>query len=81
MHLNEQENSHLINEFLTMMASCHTVVPERKEEGEINFQSTSPDEGALVRGAAKFSYIFNARKPTEITIETVIINYALFLIK
>lgn len=54
-----------------MMASCHTVVPERKEEGEINFQSTSPDEGALVRGAAKFSYIFNTRKPTEITIETV----------
>uniref|UniRef100_A0A7N6AB53 Phospholipid-transporting ATPase n=1 Tax=Anabas testudineus TaxID=64144 RepID=A0A7N6AB53_ANATE len=39
-----------ICEFLTMMAVCHTVVPER-EENQIIYQASSPDEGALVKGA------------------------------
>uniref|UniRef100_A0A674NC75 Phospholipid-transporting ATPase n=1 Tax=Takifugu rubripes TaxID=31033 RepID=A0A674NC75_TAKRU len=35
-----------ICEFLTMMAVCHTVVPER-EDNQIIYQASSPDEGAV----------------------------------
>lgn len=54
-----------------MMAACHTVVPEMKDD-EINYQSSSPDEGALVRGACTQGYIFHIRKPREIVIRTVV---------
>lgn len=34
------------------MAICHSVIPEKNEEtGEIYFNSSSPDEAALVNGA------------------------------
>ncbi|CAK5122369.1 unnamed protein product [Meloidogyne enterolobii] len=62
-----KENSELIYEFMLMLA-CF--VPEHKENGEINFQATSPDEGALVRMAANNSFIFNERRPTEIFVQT-----------
>uniref|UniRef100_A0A915NFD5 Phospholipid-transporting ATPase n=1 Tax=Meloidogyne javanica TaxID=6303 RepID=A0A915NFD5_MELJA len=65
-----KENSDLIYEFMLMLACCHTVVPEHKENGEINFQATSPDEGALVRMAANNSFVFNERRPTEIFVQT-----------
>nr|CAD2144792.1 unnamed protein product [Meloidogyne enterolobii] len=65
-----KENSNLIYEFMLMLACCHTVVPEHKENGEINFQATSPDEGALVRMAANNVFIFNERRPTEIFVQT-----------
>lgn len=55
-----------------MMATCHTVVPELKD-GKIIYQSSSPDEGALVRGASKQGYIFYERKPRKIIIKTVYI--------
>jgi magnesium-transporting ATPase (P-type) len=34
------------------MATCHSVIPEKNEEtGEVFFNSSSPDEAALVNGA------------------------------
>uniref|UniRef100_A0A8C4EJG8 Phospholipid-transporting ATPase n=1 Tax=Dicentrarchus labrax TaxID=13489 RepID=A0A8C4EJG8_DICLA len=57
-----------ICEFLTMMAVCHTVVPER-EEDQIIFQASSPDEGALVKGAKGLGFVFTARTPHSVIIE------------
>lgn len=53
-----------------MMAACHTVVPEHKN-GEIIYQSSSPDEGALVRGAATLQFVFHTRKPQSIVVSVV----------
>uniref|UniRef100_A0A672ZL40 Phospholipid-transporting ATPase n=1 Tax=Sphaeramia orbicularis TaxID=375764 RepID=A0A672ZL40_9TELE len=57
-----------ICEFLTMMAVCHTVVPER-EENQIIYQASSPDEGALVKGAKGLGFVFTARTPHSVIIE------------
>uniref|UniRef100_A0A8C1RA82 Phospholipid-transporting ATPase n=1 Tax=Cyprinus carpio TaxID=7962 RepID=A0A8C1RA82_CYPCA len=59
-----------ICEFLTMMAVCHTVVPER-EGNQIIFQASSPDEGALVKGAKSLGFVFTARTPHSVIIEAV----------
>ena len=59
-----------IHHFLTLLATCHTVIPERKEgTDEIKYQAASPDEGALVEGAADMGYKFVARKPRSVIIE------------
>ncbi|XP_072567472.1 phospholipid-transporting ATPase IB isoform X3 [Paramormyrops kingsleyae] len=57
-----------ICEFLTMMAVCHTVVPEHNGE-QIIYQASSPDEGALVKGAKGLGFIFTARTPHCVIIE------------
>jgi phospholipid-transporting ATPase len=60
----------LINQFLTLLSTCHTVIPERKgEKAEIKYQAASPDEGALVEGAVRLGYKFTARKPRAVIIE------------
>lgn len=40
-----------INEFLELLSLCHTVIPEKLEDGTINYQAASPDEEALVIAA------------------------------
>jgi phospholipid-transporting ATPase len=59
-----------MNHFLTLLAVCHTVIPERDDEKpmKIRYQAASPDEGALVEGAALLGYRFIARKPRTVTI-------------
>ena len=59
-----------IHHFLALLATCHTVIPERKDEkpGEIKYQAASPDEGALVEGAVMLGYRFIARKPRAVKI-------------
>lgn len=59
-----------IHHFLTLLATCHTVIPERRDEkpGQIKYQAASPDEGALVEGAVTLGYRFIARKPRAVTI-------------
>ncbi|TRY65331.1 hypothetical protein DNTS_002215, partial [Danionella cerebrum] len=57
-----------ICEFLTMMAVCHTVVPER-EDNQIIYQASSPDEGALVKGAKSLGFVFTARTPHSVIID------------
>ena len=58
-----------IDQFLTLLATCHTVIPEMDEKGKIKYQAASPDEGALVEGVAQFGYRFVARKPKSVIIE------------
>ncbi|KAI2648997.1 Phospholipid-transporting ATPase IB [Labeo rohita] len=50
-----------ICEFLTMMAVCHTVVPER-EGNQIIYQASSP-------GAKSLGFVFTARTPHSVIIE------------
>lgn len=60
--------SGVINDFLTLLATCHTVIPEFQDDGSIKYQAASPDEGALVEGAASLGYKFIVRKPNTVAI-------------
>lgn len=69
-NLKTHESRTAIHHFLALLATCHTVIPEMKEEkpGEIKYQAASPDEGALVEGAVMLGYRFIARKPRAVKI-------------
>ena len=43
---------------LSMLAVCHTVIPEERD-GKMIFQASSPDEAALVSGAEILGYRFH----------------------
>lgn len=65
------QTAEAIHHFLALLATCHTVIPERDEEkgGKIKYQAASPDEGALVAGAVELGYTFTNRKPRSVLIE------------
>uniref|UniRef100_A0A3B3TCN1 Phospholipid-transporting ATPase n=1 Tax=Paramormyrops kingsleyae TaxID=1676925 RepID=A0A3B3TCN1_9TELE len=60
----------VILEFMTMMALCHTAVPERSGD-TIIYQAASPDEGALVRAARNLGFVFTGRTPDSVIIESL----------
>lgn len=60
----------VICEFLTMLAICHTAVPERVAD-RIIYQASSPDEGALVRAAKQLGFVFSGRTPNGVIIEAL----------
>ncbi|CCD26430.1 aminophospholipid-translocating P4-type ATPase DRS2 NDAI_0H02560 [Naumovozyma dairenensis CBS 421] len=62
------DESPLIDDFLTLLSVCHTVIPEFQNDGSIKYQAASPDEGALVEGGASLGYKFIIRKPSSVTI-------------
>lgn len=68
--MRKSEHKGLIEQFLTLLSTCHTVIPERTDEKieNIKYQAASPDEGALVDGAVMLGYRFIARKPKSVTI-------------
>nr|DBA32644.1 TPA: hypothetical protein GDO54_000421 [Pyxicephalus adspersus] len=66
----ESPTAMVIKEFLTLLAVCHTVVPE-KEGDKIIYQASSPDEGALVKGAKKLGYTFTGRTPHSVIIDAM----------
>lgn len=99
-NLRSHPTSNVIDEFLTLLAVCHTVIPERQEgnpsgrtpafavkelrdlglarfvvliqilrSSEIVYQASSPDEGALVSGAAQMGYQFTTRRPRSVNIQ------------
>ncbi|KAF7800091.1 hypothetical protein EIP86_011334 [Pleurotus ostreatoroseus] len=55
----------VIDEFLTLLAVCHTVIPEDRD-GKMHYQASSPDEAALVAGAELLGYQFHTRKPKSV---------------
>lgn len=60
--LRKEGKSGLYNEFLTLLAVCHTVIPEIDEDsGKIIYQASSPDESALVNGAKNLGVIFHVK--------------------
>ena len=69
-NLKTHETRDAIHNFLALLATCHTVIPERRNgSSEIKYQAASPDEGALVEGALSLGYRFSARKPRSVKIE------------
>lgn len=69
-NLKSHPSATAIHHFLALLAVCHTVIPERKDEkSEIKYQAASPDEGALVEGAVELGYKFVARKPRAVMIQ------------
>ena len=60
-----------IDDFLTLMAICHTVIPERTPDSSLVYQASSPDENALVKGACNLGYVFSSRTPDAVTVDVV----------
>lgn len=67
-------DSAIINEFFTLLSTCHTVIPEMTDNNEIKYQAASPDEGALVQGAADLGYKFVIRRPKGVTVQNTLSN-------
>ncbi|KAF2086475.1 putative phospholipid-transporting ATPase [Saccharata proteae CBS 121410] len=69
-NLKQHPSREIMDHFLTLLSTCHTVIPERNDEkpNNIKYQAASPDEGALVEGAVTLGYKFIARKPRSVTI-------------
>lgn len=68
-NLKSHPTADAIDHFLILLSTCHTVIPEQDEEGNIKYQAASPDEGALVEGAMQLGHKFVARKPRSVIIE------------
>ena len=60
--------SHKAREFIIGLAVCHTALPETREDGEIDFQASSPDELALVRAAQDLGFQVISRSSQSITL-------------
>lgn len=67
-NLHSHPSQNAIHQFLTLLATCHTVIPERNgtNPDDIKYQAASPDEGALVDGAATLGYRFTNRRPKSV---------------
>ncbi|KAG8806229.1 hypothetical protein FRC17_005113, partial [Serendipita sp. 399] len=59
----------VLREFLSLLAVCHTVIPEVQDDGRIVYQASSPDEAALVAGAELLGYRFHTRKPKSVFVD------------
>ncbi|XP_062717101.1 probable phospholipid-transporting ATPase IA isoform X7 [Aedes albopictus] len=69
--MNNHHTAAILREFLTLMAICHTVIPEKSDNDNIQYHAASPDERALVYGAKRFGYVFHTRTPTYVEIEAL----------
>ena len=59
-----------MTDFFTLLAVCHTVIPDIDEDTKrIKYQASSPDELALVEGAAKMGFEFTGRTSSTIQIQ------------
>eukprot|EP00054_Salpingoeca_dolichothecata_P013519 m.75492 g.75492 ORF g.75492 m.75492 type:complete len:1176 (-) comp20522_c0_seq1:32-3559(-) len=67
------QTASVIREWLTLLATCHTVVPERDRENpdKIIYQAASPDEHALVTAVKHLGFSFNTRTPESVTISAL----------
>eukprot|EP00730_Choanoeca_flexa_P004838 TRINITY_DN11817_c0_g1_i2.p1 TRINITY_DN11817_c0_g1~~TRINITY_DN11817_c0_g1_i2.p1 ORF type:complete len:1157 (+),score=344.14 TRINITY_DN11817_c0_g1_i2:140-3610(+) len=70
---NGHKTASVIREYLTLLAVCHTVVPERDkiDPGIIIYQAASPDESALVEAVKQLGFSFNVRQPESVTINAL----------
>lgn len=56
---------------LLSIALCHTCFPEKRRDGEIEYQAASPDEQALVRAAQDLGYVMIDRQNSAIVVKTL----------
>ncbi|RUS31967.1 HAD-like domain-containing protein [Jimgerdemannia flammicorona] len=71
---NVNDQATAIVHFLSALAICHTVLPERPEEGNeynIVYKAQSPDEAALVSTARDLGFAFLGRENDTIVIEAM----------
>ncbi|EDQ89125.1 uncharacterized protein MONBRDRAFT_8524 [Monosiga brevicollis MX1] len=70
---NQHPTASVIREYLTLLAVCHTVVPERDrhDSGVIIYQAASPDESALVEAVKRLGFSFNVRQPESVQINAL----------
>ncbi|GMI14936.1 hypothetical protein TrLO_g10401 [Triparma laevis f. longispina] len=65
-----EEQATALQDFFTVLALCHSVIPEHDEEtGEVKFSASSPDDEALVCGAKFFGFDFIDRKQGNATLK------------
>jgi phospholipid-transporting ATPase len=64
-------NAARIYEFLTLLAVCHSVVPEVNAAGVVEYQASSPDEAALVFAAKNLGFYFHSRRQNIVTINVM----------
>jgi len=50
-----KKHSDKIHDFLILLCVCQAAIPEN-ENGKVKYNSSSPDEEALLNGALKFQY-------------------------
>jgi len=55
---------------LLSMALCHTALPEKQDDGSIEFQASSPDELALIRAAQELDYLVINRDSGTLSLKT-----------
>lgn len=83
-NMHAHPSGEIIKEFLALLATCHTVIPERtgNNPDDIKYQAASPDEEALVYGAASLGYRFTNRKPRSVifTVEGQDFEYELLAV-
>jgi magnesium-transporting ATPase (P-type) len=63
----QEECAEQIRAFFTVLAVCHTVIPEHSN-GEVIYQASSPDEAALVKAASILGVQFYNRSRNTVTI-------------
>lgn len=76
-NLNGNHNTcDMIYQFLTLLATCHTVIPEKKPgTNDIDYQASSPDEAALVKAMQKLGIVFYSRQPEKISVKFLSIEH------
>jgi len=58
-----------VERFFVNLAVCNTVVPSTDEQGNLKYQASSPDEEALVQGAAYLGFKLISRTTDEVVIQ------------
>ncbi|KAL3831113.1 hypothetical protein ACJIZ3_019915 [Penstemon smallii] len=62
-----EENSHVIRDFLRLLAVCHTAIPDVDENtGKITYEAESPDEASFVIAARELGFEFFKRTQTSV---------------
>lgn len=56
--------------FMLSLALCHTCIPEKDDEGNVNYQAASPDELALVTAAQELGYIVSDRQTNAMVVKS-----------
>lgn len=65
----KEPNANVIQNFLRLLAVCHTAIPEVDEDtGEVSYEAESPDEAAFVIAARELGFEFYERTQTTISL-------------
>lgn len=64
-----EPHARTIQNFLRLLAVCHTAIPEVDEEtGKVSYEAESPDEAAFVIAARELGFEFYERTQTTISL-------------